>query len=93
MDLALELSQYFASALNKNISVVQCRVSSGVSIAFGGEEGKSAFIEVSLIGEIAAETKARIPSEAAEITAKYGVDAKKLFIYYRESGRDAWGWN
>ena len=91
--IALEIGTLAAQMLNKPIAVVQVRVQSGVTMAFGGEiTEKSAFLSFALIGNIAPEVKAVLPEKFAPILEKYGIDAKKIFLNYTETAPDAWGW-
>jgi hypothetical protein len=91
--LALEIGNLASAMLNKPLSVVQVRVESGVTVAFGGEITQdSAFLCIALIGAIAPEVKKELPAKFAELFAKYGINSKRLFLNYQETEPTAWGW-
>ena len=91
--IALEISQLAAQLLNKPLEVIQVRVQSGVTVAFGGRITKnSAFLGIALIGEIKPEVKQVLPEKFAELFKKYEIDPKCLFLNYQETAPSAWGW-
>lgn len=91
--LALEISHLSAELLNKPLAVIQVRIESGVTIAFGGKiVPDSAFLGIALIGEINPEIKKELPAKFAELFSKYGIDPKHIFLNYQETTPAAWGW-
>ena len=91
--IALEISTLAAQLLNKPRAVIQVRVESGVTIAFGGEiTPDSAFLGIALIGAIAPEIKKELPAKFAELFAKYEINPKHIFLNYQETEPSAWGW-
>ena len=91
--LALEIGALAADLLNKPLAVIQVRIDSGMTIAFGGAAASdSAFLHIALIGEIKPEVKAELPAKFAALFEKYGVDPKRLFLNYQETAPTAWGW-
>ena len=91
--ISLEISTLAAQLLNKPLAVIQVRVKSGVTIAFGGEIAQdSAFLGIALIGEINPDVKKELPAKFAELFAKYGINPKHIFLNYQETTPSAWGW-
>ena len=91
--IALEISTLAAQLLNKPLAVIQVRVESGVTIAFGGDITQdSAFLGIALIGAIAPEIKKELPAKFAELFAKYEINPKRIFLNYQETEPSAWGW-
>lgn len=91
--ISLEITNLAAQLLNKPIAVIQVRVQSGVTIAFGGEiTPDSAFLGIALIGEINPDVKKELPAKFADIFSKYGIDPKHIFLNYQETSPSAWGW-
>ena len=61
--ISIEISTLAAQLLNKPLAVIQVRVESGVTIAFGGEIAQdSAFLGIALIGEINPDVKKELPA-------------------------------
>ena len=50
------------------------------------------FLSIALIGNIAPDVKSSLPGKFADLFAKYGIDAKKLFLNYTETAPECWGW-
>ena len=91
--LALEAGKIVSALLNKPLPVIQVRVESGMTVAFGGEiADASAFVSIALIGRIASETRPLLPGKFTELLARYGVEPRKVFLNYTETDADAWGW-
>ena len=91
--LALEIALLASQLLNKPLAVVQVRIQSGLTVAFGSEVSEaSAFLSIALIGNIAPDVKSSLPGKFADLFAKYGIDAKKLFLNYTETAPECWGW-
>lgn len=91
--LAIEIGELASKLLNKPLAVIQVRVTSAVTMAFGGEICQnSAFLSIALIGEIAPETKKELPEKFAAVLSKYDIDPKKFFLNYQETTPSAWGW-
>lgn len=91
--ISIEISTLAAQLLNKPLAVIQVRVESGVTIAFGGEIAQdSAFLGIALIGEINPDVKKELPAKFAELFAKYGINPKHIFLNYQETPPSAWGW-
>lgn len=91
--IALEISTLASQLLNKPLAVIQVRVESNTTIAFGGKITQdSAFLGIALIGVIAPDVKKELPAKFAELFAKYGINPKHLFLNYQETDPSAWGW-
>ena len=91
--ISLEITNLAAQLLNKPVAVIQVRVQSSVTIAFGGEiTPDSAFLGIALIGEINPDVKKELPAKFAELFAKYGINPKRIFLNYQETSPAAWGW-
>ena len=92
--IALQVSSSCAQWLGKPENVVQVRIEDGLTVSFGGTVCKdSAFIVIALIGEIDPAVKSTLPAGFADILKPCGIDPKRIFIRYMESGASAWGWN
>ena len=91
--LAVETGKIVSELLNKPLPVIQVRVSSGLTMAFGGGiADDSAYISIALIGRIAQEKRPLLPQRFTALLARYGVDPRKVFLNYTETDADAWGW-
>lgn len=91
--LALEIGTLAAELLSKPLSVVQVRIESRKTIAFGGEITEdSAFLSIALIGEIAPEVKKILPEKFTALLEKYEIAPERVFLNYRETPASAWGW-
>ena len=91
--LAIETGKIVSELLNKPLPVIQVRVASGLTMAFGGEiADDSAYVSIALIGRIARETRPLLPERFTALLARYGVDPRKVFLNYAETEPDAWGW-
>lgn len=91
--LAIETGKIVSELLGKSLSVIQVRVASGLTMAFGGEiADDSAYVSIALIGRIAQEKRPLLPEKFTALLARYGVDPKKVFLNYAETESDAWGW-
>ena len=91
--LAIEAGKLAAELLKKPLPVMQVRVESGITMAFGGDiADDSAHISIALIGRIAEESRALLPGKFTTLLARYGADPGKVFLNYAESDASSWGW-
>ncbi|MBQ9502733.1 MAG: hypothetical protein IJU70_11295 [Lentisphaeria bacterium] len=91
--LAIETGKIISALLNKPLPVIQVRVQSGMTMAFGGGiADDSAYISIALIGRIAPETRPLLPEKFTELLARSGVDPRKVFLNYVETDAASWGW-
>ena len=91
--LAIEAGKLAAELLKKPLPVIQVRVESGITTAFGGNiADDSAYVSIALIGRIAEETRPLLPEKFTTLLHRYGVDPRKVFLNYTESDASSWGW-
>ena len=91
--LAIEAGKIVSTLLNKPLPVIQVRVESGVTMAFGGKiAGGSAYVSIALIGKIASDTRPLLPEKFTELLGRYDVDPRKVFLNYIETDAASWGW-
>lgn len=90
---ALELSKKIAELLSKPESYVQVRIDSGCTMSFGGESGKTAFVELFSLG-LKEEDAGRCSAELCSlIEERFSIPASRIYLKMADHPRGMWGWD
>jgi phenylpyruvate tautomerase len=90
---ASEFSQKVAELLAKPESYVQVRIDGGCTMSFGGETGKTAFVELYSLGldeEAASECSREL---CALIEERFSIPADRVYLKMADHPRGMWGWD
>lgn len=90
---AREFSQKIADLLSKPESYVQVRIEGGCAMSFGGEMGKTAFVELYSLG-LKEEPARMCARELCElIEERFSIPPDRTYIKMADHPREMWGWN
>lgn len=88
-----EFSGKIAELLSKPESYVQVRIESGCTMSFGGETGKTAFVELFSLGLDEATAAACSEALCQLIEERFSIPANRIYLKMADHPRGMWGWD
>lgn len=88
-----ELSAMVAARIGKPESYVEAVLEDDAVIAFGGELGAAAFVEVRSIGGLSSTVNEALAREICEcLEQRFGIDPARVYINFFDVPPGDWGW-
>jgi phenylpyruvate tautomerase PptA (4-oxalocrotonate tautomerase family) len=88
-----ELSAMVAACIGKPESYVEAVLEDDVVIAFGGEVGQGAFVEVRSIGGLSPSVNNALAREICDcLEQRLGVDPAKVYVNFVDVSAGDWAW-